>query len=248
MASASASASASAPPPLPGLHRLSLHALSDKGGVSAVLSGVDLDEMRYGNWLLAAENAALTDGAKIDRALYWIAHDLVSFLEPHSCQRWNRGEYLYGELSVQSLRFGGGVECLLACRWMAGDEGGRNPKLELRCHPKVNTEWVSQAIFSESVAVRTPIKNDGTGQYDNWWVLCNGDLNDKQRIPFVRAIYDALADTTVFAAVETFLKTKPSFTESASGALTPQRPTVPSGSSSAPGANKKRLRSIPLSP
>ena len=35
MASASASASA----PLPGLHRLSLHALADKGGVSAVLYG-----------------------------------------------------------------------------------------------------------------------------------------------------------------------------------------------------------------
>tara|TARA_B100000405_G_scaffold10885_1_gene9507 strand:- start:6122 stop:6859 length:738 start_codon:yes stop_codon:yes gene_type:complete len=236
MASASASASA----PLPGLHRLSLHTLVDKGGVSAVLSGVNLDEVRYGNWLLAAEDAALTDGAKIDRALYWIAHDLVSFLEPRDCEGWSGNDKLFGELSIQSLRFGGGVECLLACRFMGWEEDGRNPTLELRCHPKVNMEWLSQAIFSGSVAVRTPIKNDGTGQYDNWWVLCNRDLNDKQRIPFVRAIYDALADTTVFAAIETFLKKRPSFTESTSGVLTPKRTTVPSGPSSAPRPRQKR--------
>jgi hypothetical protein len=129
---------------------------------------------------------------------------------------------------------------------MGWEEDGRNITLELRCHPKVNVEWLSQAIFSKSVSVRTPIKNDGTGQFDNWWALCNRDLNDKQRILFVRAIYDALADTAVFAAIETFLMTKPSFTESTSGVLTPTREAGRAADAprSEPPAVRKRFRQM----
>ena len=163
------------------------------------------------------------------------------FMHPHNCQRWMGPENLFGQLSIEPLRFEGGVACLLACRWMDWGEQGQVPAFELRCQARNNATWYSQPIYRGTVNVRTPIVKIGaTEQHRSWSVLCNGGLTIKQRTPFVRAIYSALKGTDVVTAINRFLKQRPSFTESKTDPATPKRTTVPSGPSSAPRPGQRR--------
>ena len=237
---------------LPGLHRLSLHALAGKSDVSAILSGVDPDDLWAGNWLLDAEAAVLDDEKQIDVALRAIASDLVQLMRPRNCARWNgddpeETENLFGELSIHPLWFPGGVTFLLAGRWKDWSEGGLTPSFELRCQARKGTEWMSTPVFQEGVHVRTPLRRGAAG-HPSWLDLCNDSrLTSEGLKEYMYAIYDAFKETGVATEIKRVLTEQRSFTaDDRSAPSTPKRSTTPPQIApfSAPGRGPKRSRRV----
>lgn len=206
---------------LPAFHRLSMHALQDKGGVSAILSQVNLDDLYANNWLLDAVDAVVNE--RINLALYAIASDLVLFLDPSNCPRWQGEQDIFSEFSIQLVQVNEHLKYLFTGRWMEWGAGGVQPTFEFRCHKKADRNWVGNPIFSTSVDVRLPILVGGsTEQYKSWADLCNLPLSPEERRKFADAIYNEFTNAGIGKSINDLIKHPQSLEKDRSGPLTPR--------------------------